>query len=98
MREFRPSNPADAAAIAALLNAAGLHPVVRAEVERWKYWQPRADWAGSRSFVLADNDRLIAHGAVVPGELTWTGGSARVVFVGDWAADPAATGAGVSVM
>lgn len=98
MRAFRPSSPADAAAIAALLSAAGLHPVVRADVERWKYWQPRADWTGSRSFVLADNGKLIAHGAIVPGELTWAAGRARVVFVVDWAADSALTGAGASLM
>jgi hypothetical protein len=98
MREFRPSTPADGAAIAALLQTAGLHPVVRPEVERWKYWQQRTDWAGDRSFVLADNGTLIAHGALVPGELTWTGGRAQVLFMFDWAADPAATGAGVSLM
>jgi len=98
MREFRPSSPADAAAIAALLRESGLNPVVRPEVEQWKYWQPRADWQGDRSYVLTDHGNVIAHGAIVPGVLTWSGERARIIFVVDWAARPEALGAGVTLM
>jgi hypothetical protein len=98
MRAFRPSNPADAAALAALLSAAGLHPDVRADVQRWKYWQPREDWPRDRSFVLTHHGRLIAHGALIPGVLAWGGERVRIVQVVDWAAAPDAVGAGFSLM
>jgi hypothetical protein len=98
MRNFRPSNPGDAAAIATLLNAAGLHPVVRPDAEHWKYWQPRGDWAGDRSFVLTDDGKLIAHAAIIPGVLAWGGERASIVQVVDWAARADAGGAGFSLM
>jgi hypothetical protein len=98
MRAFRPSIPADGAAIAALLDAAGLHPVVRPDVEQWKYWQPRADWSGDRSYVLTDHGSLIAHGAIIPGVLAWGGERASVVQVVDWAARADAPGAGFSLI
>lgn len=98
MREFRPSTPADGPAIAALLKTAGLHPVVRPEVEQWKYWRARPDWPASRSYVLTDHGKLIAHGAVVPGVLAWDGGRVTVVHVVDWAARADAAGAGLTLV
>jgi hypothetical protein len=97
-RGFRPSTPADATAIAALLEEAGLHPVVGHDVERWKYWQSDGGWSDTRSFVLTEGERLIAHGAVVPGTLAWGQQRARVVQVVDWAARPGAAGAGFALM
>lgn len=98
MREFRPSTPADGPAIAALLKSAGLHPVVRPEVEQWKYWRARPDWPASRSYVLTDHGKLIAHGAVVPGVLAWNAGRVGVVHVVDWAARTEAAGAGLTLV
>jgi hypothetical protein len=98
MREFRPSRPADGAALAALLTGAGLHPVVRPEVEQWKYWSPRGDWPADRSYVLTDDGRLLAHGALVPGVLAWGSERASIVQVVDWAARADAGGAGFSLI
>jgi hypothetical protein len=98
MREFRPSTPADGAAIAALLQAAGLHPVVRPEVEQWKYWRARTDWPAARSYVLTDHGQLIAHGAVIPGVLAWGSERASILHVVDWAARPDAAGAGFTLV
>jgi len=98
MREFRPSTPADGAAIAALLQAAGLHPVVRPEVEQWKYWRARTDWPAARSYVLTDHGQLMAHGAVIPGVLAWGSGLATIVQVVDWAARADAAGAGFTLL
>jgi hypothetical protein len=70
-RSVRPSTPADAPAIVALLTEAGLQPSVDPQHLHWKYWQPRADWPGPRSYVLTSDSELIAHGAIIPGTCTW---------------------------
>src|SRR5579863_4038705 len=91
----RPSTPEDGPAIVALMRAAGLEPHSEPEQLQWKYWQPRADWPGPRSFVLTDGRELFAHVAVVPGAF-WCGGTrARVVHMVDWAARRDTVGAGV---
>ncbi|HLJ39451.1 MAG TPA: hypothetical protein VKT54_13685 [Steroidobacteraceae bacterium] len=97
-RLFRPTTPADAAAIAALLGEAGLHPITRPEVEQWKYWQAGRGWPGARSFTLAEGGALIAHAAIVPGVLAWGSERARIVQVVDWAARSGSAGAGVTIM
>jgi len=97
-RTFRPSSPKDAPAIVSVLAEAGLQPDPRPEALHWKYWQERADWPGSRSYVLESADRIVAHGAVVPGTLAWERERLRIVQVIDWAALPGAVGAGRAVM
>lgn len=64
----------------------------------WKYWQERADWPGSRSFVLTDGIDLLAHVAVVPGRLRRGLSDVRVIQMIDWAARRDAAGAGVVLM
>lgn len=95
---FRASTPNDAASIAALFAEAGLNPNTRPEDLSWKYWRERADWPGSRSYVLCDRGEIVAHGGIVPGEITWGQERARIIHVVDWAAQPRAMGAGVSLM
>ena len=94
----RPSVPADADAIIALMRGAGLQPHVAAEHLHWKYWRERSDWPGSCSFVLTDGRDLLAHVAVVPGLLHSDGVAARLVHPIDWAARREAVGAGARVM
>lgn len=98
MRDFRPSNPADGAEIAALLASAGLHPVARPDVELWKYWQPYGDWPGARSYVLTDDGEVIAHGAVIPAVTVQGSRRTTIIQVVDWAARADAAGAGVALM
>jgi hypothetical protein len=99
MKRFvRPSTAADIPSILGLFDEAGLHPNFEPEHLQWKYWQPRADWPGPRSFVLTDGSGLSAHGAVIPGWCAWGTHRIKVVQVIDWAALPRAVGAGVALM
>jgi hypothetical protein len=98
MRLVRPSTPEDAPAILALFAEAGLRPNVRPPELHWKYWEPRADWPGPRSFVLTHHRELVAHSAIVPGSCAWVSGQVTVIHMIDWAARPAAAGAGVTLM
>jgi hypothetical protein len=95
---FRPSEPADAPAIVALLAEAGLTAATHREHLYWKYWKERWDWRGPRSFVLADGDAIVAHAGIVPGTLSWTSERLRIIHLIDWAARRDSAGAGVSLM
>ena len=97
-RWLRPSTPDDAPAIIALMREVGLAPHVEPAHLQWKYWQARADWPGSRSFVLTDGRDLLAHGAVMPGTLRSGSSRAGAIHMIDWAARRDAVGAGVSLM
>ncbi len=92
----RPATPADAPAIVALLAQAGMH--VEPQNLHWQYWQPRADWAGPRSFVLANGSAIVAHGGVIPGSCAWESRRIRTLHVIDWVANPREIGAGVALM
>ncbi len=97
-RWVRPSTPEDGPAIIALMKSAGLQPHVDPAHLYWKYWQERADWPGSRSFVLTDGRELLAHGAVMPGTLRSGASRSRAIHMIDWAARRDAVGAGVVLM
>ena len=97
-RSLRPSTPADAPAIVALLTEAGLQPNVDPQHLHWKYWQPRADWPGPRSYVLAGGNSIVAHTGLVPGSLLWGEDRIRLVQMIDWAARSDTASAGVSLM
>jgi hypothetical protein len=71
------------------------HPALNAELLRWKYFQPRLDWAGPRSFVIEKAGRLVAHAGVWPVMLK--DGTAGVHLI-DWASDPQSPGAGVTLL
>ena len=90
---FRSTNPTDESAIRALLQqaygVASGHPMFEARHLRWKYWEPRADWQGSRSYVLTRQDRIIAHAAIVPAVCSCGNERLKRLHVIDWAACPA---------
>jgi hypothetical protein len=82
---------------------AGLRPNFQSKDLEWKYWQPRADWPGPRSFVVVRGDEILAHAGILPGAFlvaAQVNGARRVraVHVIDWAARPSAMGAGVMLM
>ena len=64
----------------------------------WKYWQPRADWPGPRSFVMARGNEILAHAGLIPGVYTLGSRRLSTVHMIDWAALGTAAGAGVSLM
>jgi hypothetical protein len=94
----RPSTPADAPAIVELLLEAGLRPNREPRELHWKYWQERADWPGSRSFVLTKGGEILAHAAIIPGTLVQGARRVRIIHMIDWAARRTAPVAGVSLM
>lgn len=65
---------------------------------RWKYWSPRQDWAGTRSFTARCNGAIVAHAAVWPARVRVPGRVVRAAHVIDWAADPRYPGVGISIM
>jgi hypothetical protein len=85
-RAIRPSTPADAESIGELLTQVGLHSNLEPQQLHWRFWLPRGDWPGPRSYVMTEDAEVIAHAALVPG--TWLCGSRRVrlIHLIDWAA------------
>jgi len=65
---------------------------------RWKYWEPRSDWEGPRSFVVTRGNDIVSHAGIVPGQCFWGQRRFRVIHPVDWAARPGQAGAGISVM
>lgn len=100
--QFRETSPQDAPAVAAFLqrvfNAGPGLPLTDPDLLRWKCWEPHPDWTGSRGYVVTDDDRIVAHGTVVP--LTLLHGQRRlaVPHLIDWAADPESAGSGMFLM
>jgi hypothetical protein len=97
-RMARSTTAADVAAILELFAAAALCPNSELPALEWKYWQPRVDWAGARSFLLSDDDLPVAHGAIIPNRCAWAAQRMSMIHVIDWAARPGAVGAGVALM
>lgn len=98
MSPFRPSTPEDASQIVTLFEEVGFNPNCRPQDLHWKYWRERFDWEGTRSFVLTDERRVIAHGSAVPGRIAWGEHRASILQVTDWAASPKSPSAGVSLL
>jgi hypothetical protein len=65
---------------------------------QWKFFEPRPDWDGSRSYVVREQSRIVAHACVVPTTfVTPDGTTIRTIFPIDWAADPALPGVGLAL-
>lgn len=61
----------------------------------WKYYQPGPAWTGSRSYVLCDGGRFLAHAAIWPVQLRLRQGIRCGIGFGDWAADEEHRGIGL---
>jgi hypothetical protein len=64
----------------------------------WKYWAPRSDWEGSRSYSLMSGGDLQAHGAVIP--MVYEGAPAPITaqhFI-DWVASPGSLSGGSKLL
>lgn len=104
---FRPSVPADGPAITALLTQAFDRSLptpthgstsLAGQLQHWKYWQPRDDWPGVRSYLLERDGEILAHAGVVPGRCRWEGGTLDLLHMIDWVARPGALGAGAALL
>jgi hypothetical protein len=68
------------------------------EVLRWKYFAPRADCSGPRSWAIRDGGRIVAHAGIWPLRFRLPGGGAvEGAHVIDWASSADAPGAGAAI-
>lgn len=99
---FRPTTPADAAGLGELLarsfNVSRDSAFLRPEVLTWKYWVPRGDWNGPRSYIFEEEGAPIAHGGIWPVLIGSGADEVRGCQVIDWAAAKGSPGAGVYLM
>jgi hypothetical protein len=100
---FRQTTHADSSALGAFLTRIFAMPAdnltARADNLHWKYWTPHPrPWHGSRSGVLERAGAIVAHGGAWPLRLRTFSDAFEAIHLIDWAADPAAPGAGLSVL
>jgi hypothetical protein len=96
---FRATEPDEADRVreflAGVFHMAITAPAFEPSLIHWKYYQPRPDWQGSRSYVLERNGEIVSHGCVWPMPFNTTSGIVSACQIIDWAAAPAAPGAGM---
>lgn len=73
-------------------------PFLNRPLLRWKYWEPRPGWPEPRSLVIEKDGRIVAHAGLWPVTVRTASGAKRGVHMIDWASDPHAPGAGVSLL
>ena len=95
---IRPMVLADTPAVGELMIEVGLRPNADPAQMHWKYFHPRTDWPGPRSFVMVRGNEILAHAGAIPGACLTATQRVRTIHVIDWAARSTATGAGVSLM
>lgn len=94
----RATTPEDGPEIVALMADAGLRPNVEPQDLQWRYWQPRVDWTGPRSYVVSDGSAILAHSAFIPLSCERAGRRLKVAHLIDWAARPGEPGTGLMLM
>jgi len=75
------------------LSPAVLHP----RFLEWKFFADRRDWEGARSYVVKQEQQVVAHVCVWPMMFTAGQRKIRSCHLIDWAASPAAPGAGAFI-
>ena len=92
---FRQTAPGEALRVreflAGVFGTASDAPSLQPDLIRWKYYDPRPDWPGSRSYVLEKDGAYVAHGCVWPMRF----GATDACQIIDWAAVPRSAGAGL---
>ena len=103
--ELRQSERADAAQIRELLRTvfqihdpADEPSLFDDAMAEWKYWSPRLDVAGSRSFALVSGSTLLAHAALLPLQYSGPSGPLTAQHFIDWAASPASLSGGATLL
>lgn len=100
--DFRPSEESGLSRVATFLEGvfgtpAG-SPLTGLDFLRWKYFAPRRDWAGPRSYLLQSGGSIRAHGATWPSTLITPAGRHAAFHFIDWAAEASRPGAGVALL
>jgi GNAT acetyltransferase-like protein len=97
--DIRRTSPSDSAALTSFLGRMFEPEAVLGERHMyWKYWSPRPDWSGSRSFIACRDGTIVAHAAVWPVRIRVHDQTFSALHAVDWAADPACPGAGLRVL
>ncbi len=73
-------------------------PSISRPLLRWKYYESGPAWPGSRSYVLVENGRFIAHAAISPIQLRLGNGVRSGIGFGDWAASEEHRGIGLQLL
>jgi hypothetical protein len=73
-------------------------PFVDARLMQWKYFEPCHDWTGPRSFVLKQENEIVAHAGIFPVTFLAQNREVRSIHLIDWAASPSVPGAGVLLL
>lgn len=99
---FGASDPDQLESISALLQGAfdvsSNAPSVDPSYLNWKYYAARSDWPGSRSYILSEGSKIVAHAAIWPVRLHLPGGVLDGISFGDWVADHQHRGAGLLLL
>jgi hypothetical protein len=99
---FRPTTIEDEGALIDFLSRAFSvgpeTPFLNPALLRWKFWEPREDWAGPRGFVIEREGRIAAHVGLWPVSVQVGDTCERGAHMMDWASDPKAPGAGASLV
>lgn len=100
--QFQETCPQDAPAVAAFLertlDLGPEFPLIAPRHLHWKCWEKRADWPGSRGYVMIREGAIAAHVIVVPLSCMVGQKRLRMIHPIDWAADPASIGSGVNLL
>jgi hypothetical protein len=100
--QFRATSPEDAGAVSLFLQRifemSPQSSVVEPRHLHWKNWEERADWPGSRGYVMINQDEIVAHGTVVPISARSGERQSKMVYLIDWAAESKSVGSGVALL
>ncbi len=100
--EFRPTSPEDAGEVSEFLRRifgmSSGHPVIDPRHLRWKCWEERCDWPGSRGFIMTNQHEIVAHATVVPLFSVAGERRLRMAHLIDWAAESKSVGSGVALL
>ncbi|MFZ0537987.1 MAG: hypothetical protein WAM47_14035 [Candidatus Sulfotelmatobacter sp.] len=70
----------------------------RPDVFQWKYFSDHPDWHRDRSYVLRNEDGIVAHGGVWPLRLKKPGADVDAIHLIDWAASRTVVGSGLLLL
>jgi hypothetical protein len=100
--QFAASLPAEQTAVAEFLRTTFQADAellsFRPDVLQWKYFSDHPDWHRDRSYVVKNDDGIVAHGGVWPLRLKKAGADVDVIHLIDWAASRAAVGSGLLLL
>lgn len=99
---LRPTLISDLQALSQFLSRAfGVSPAspfLDPAVMAWKYWEPRADWEGPRSYVLEKDGAIVAHAGIWPMTFNLDHEVVRGIHMIDWASGQESPGAGLALV